>query len=95
MSYAQKLIISKKFDNFAKRTLRVTETGPSGILKINWSDMKYWNHDIIFYSLPHYLIKDKLIDLNERTLQRECSPYLAFNDSNAFFSSEKPIKFHA
>ena len=31
VSYAQTLIISKKFDNSAKRTLRVTETGPSRI----------------------------------------------------------------
>ena len=31
VSYTQKLIVSKKFDNFAKITLRVTETGPSRI----------------------------------------------------------------
>ena len=31
VSNTHKLIISKKFDNFAKITLRVTETGPSGI----------------------------------------------------------------
>ena len=31
VSYMQKLIVSKKFDNFAKITLRVTETGPSRI----------------------------------------------------------------
>ena len=36
VSYTQKLIVSKKFDNFAKITLRVTETGPSRItLSIN------------------------------------------------------------
>ena len=29
--YTQKLIVSKKFDNLAKITLRVTETGPSRI----------------------------------------------------------------
>ena len=34
-------------------------------------------------SLPHNLIKDKLIDLIERTFQREGSPYLACNDSDA------------
>ena len=38
-----------------------------------------------FYtSLPHNLIKDKLIDLIERTIQREGSPYLACNDRIAF-----------
>ena len=40
--------------------------------------------------LPHNLIKDKLIHLIEKTFQREGSPYLACNDRNAFFTSEKP-----
>ena len=31
VSFTQKLIVSKKIDNFAKITLRVTETGPSRI----------------------------------------------------------------
>ena len=47
----------------------------------------------LYTTLPHNLIKDKLIDLIERyklidlierTLQREGSPYLACNDRNAF-----------
>ena len=46
-------------------------------------------------SLHHNLIKGKLIDLNERTFQREGSPYLACNDRNAFFTSEKPKKYNA
>ena len=40
-------------------------------------------------TLPHNLIKDKLIDLIERTFQREGSPYLACSDRNACFTSEK------
>ena len=32
VSYTQKLTASKQFGNFAKRILRVTETGPSSIL---------------------------------------------------------------
>ena len=43
-------------------------------------------------TLPHDLIKDKLIDLIERTFRREGSPYLACNDRNAFFTLEKPKK---
>ena len=39
-------------------------------------------------TLPHNLIKDKLIDLIERTFQREGSPNLACNDRKAFFTSE-------
>ena len=31
VSYTQKLTVSKKFENFAKITFRVTETGPSRI----------------------------------------------------------------
>ena len=46
-------------------------------------------------TLPHNLIKDKLIDLIENTFQREGSPYLACSDRNAFFTSEKPKKYHA
>ena len=40
--------------------------------------------------LPHNLIQDKLIALIEGTFQRECSLYLAYNDGNAFFTSEQP-----
>ena len=43
----------------------------------------------------HNLIKEKIIDLIERTFQRIGSPYLACNDRNAFFSSEKHKKYHA
>ena len=39
----------------------------------------------LYTTFPHNLIKDKLIDLIERTFQREGSPYLACNDRNAFF----------
>ena len=46
-------------------------------------------------TLPHNLIKDKHIDLIERTFQREGSSYLACNDRNAFFTSEKPKKYNA
>ena len=46
----------------------------------------------IYTTLPHNLIKDKLIDLIERTFQREGSPNLACNDRNAFFTSEKKKK---
>ena len=35
----------------------------------------------LYTTLPHNLIKDRLIDLIERTFQREGSPYLACNGS--------------
>ena len=49
----------------------------------------------LYTTLPHHLIKDKLIYLIERTFQEESSPYLACNDKNAFFTSEKTKKHHA
>ena len=42
----------------------------------------------LYTTLPHNLIKDKLVDLIERTLQREGSLYIARNDKNAFFASD-------
>ena len=48
----------------------------------------------LYTSSPHNLIKDKLIDLIERTCQREGSSYLACNDRSAFFTSEQPKKYH-
>ena len=38
----------------------------------------------LYTSLPHNLIKDKLIDLIESTFNREGSPDLECNDRNAF-----------
>ena len=37
---------------------------------------------------PHNHIKDKLVDLIKRNFQREGSLYIAYNDRNAFFTSD-------
>ena len=42
----------------------------------------------LYTTLPHNLIKDKLVDLIESTFQREGSLYIACNDRNAFFTSD-------
>ena len=57
--------------------------------------MSTYDFSTLYPTLPHNLIKDKLIDLIERTFQREGSPYLACNDRNAFFTAEKAKKYHA
>ena len=57
--------------------------------------MYTYDFSSLYTTLPHNLIKDKLIDLIERTFQRKGSPYLACKDRNAFFTSEKPKKYHA
>ena len=57
--------------------------------------MSIYDCSTLYTTLPHNLIKDKLIDLIERTFQREGSPYLACYDGGVFFTSEKPKKYHA
>ena len=47
----------------------------------------------LYTTLPHNLIKEKLIELIERTFQREESLYLACNDRNAFFTSEEHKRY--
>ena len=44
----------------------------------------------LYTTLHHNLIKDKFIDLIERTFTRVGSPHLACNDRNALFTSKKP-----
>ena len=61
----------------------------------NATSLSTYDFSTPYTTLPHNLIKDKLIDLIERTFQREGSPYLACNDRNAFFTSEKPKKYHS
>ena len=56
----------------------------------NATSLSSYDFSTLYTALPHNLIKDKLIDLIERTFQKEGSPYLACNDRNAFFTSEKP-----
>ena len=46
--------------------------------------MSTYDFSTLYTTLPHNLIKDKPIDLIERTFQREGSPYLACSDRNAF-----------
>ena len=60
----------------------------------NVTSISTYDFSTLYTTLPHNLIKDKLIDLIERTFQGEGSPYLACNDRNAFFTSENPKKYH-
>ena len=52
----------------------------------NATSLSTYDFSTLYTTLPHNLIKDELIDLIERTFQREGSPYLACNDRNAFFT---------
>ena len=61
----------------------------------NATSLSTYDFSTLYTTLPHNLIKNKLIDLIERIFNRECSPYLACSDRNAFFTSVKPKKYHA
>ena len=50
--------------------------------KINATSWSIYDFSTLYTTLPHNLIKDKLIDLIERPFIREGSPYLACNDKN-------------
>ena len=56
----------------------------------NATGLSTYDFSTLYNTSPHNLNKDKLIDLIERTFNREGSPYLACNDRNVFFTSEKP-----
>ena len=49
-----------------------------------------YDFSTLYTTLPPNLIKDKLIDLIEITIQREGSSYLAWNDRNEFLTFEQP-----
>ena len=47
----------------------------------------------LYATLPHNLIKEKLINLIEWTFKREGSPYIACNEGQAFFTSEDTERY--
>ena len=57
--------------------------------------MSTYDFSSLYTTLPHNSIKDKPIDLFERAFNGEGSPYLECNDRNAYFTLEKPKKYHA
>ena len=64
--------------------------GAKGLRSTIVTSLSTYDFSTLYTNLPHRLIKDKLIDLIERTFNREGSSYLACNDRNAF-----SIKYHA
>ena len=58
----------------------------------NATSLSTYDFSTLYTTLAHNLIKDKLIDLIERTFQKEGSPYLARNDRNAFLLRKKTLK---
>ena len=52
------------------------------------SKLSTYDFSTLYTTLPHHLIKDKLIDLINRTFIRENTQYLACNEQCAFFTSD-------
>ena len=56
----------------------------------NATSLSTYDFSTLYTTLSHTFIKDKLIDLIERTFQREGSPYLSCNDRMHFLLRKKP-----
>ena len=52
------------------------------------STLSSYDFSTLYTTLPHRLMKDKVIDLIEHTFCREKALYLACNDQRAFFTSD-------
>ena len=52
------------------------------------SSLSTYDFSTLYTTLPHNLIKDKLVDLIERIFQREGCLYTSCNDKNDFFTSD-------
>ena len=51
------------------------------------TSLSTYDFSTLYSTLPHNSIKEKLINLIEWTFKREGSPYIAFNERQAFFTS--------
>ena len=57
------------------------------------TSLSTYDFSTLYTTLPHNLIKEKLINLIERTFKREGSPYTACNERQAFFISEDTKRY--
>ena len=57
------------------------------------TNLSPYDFSTLYTTLPHNLIKEKLINLIEWTFKREGSPYIACNEKQAFFTSEDTKRY--
>ena len=57
------------------------------------TSLSTYDFSILYTTLPHNLIKEKLINLIEWTFKREGSPYIACNERQVFFTSEDTKRY--
>ena len=79
----------KVYERFGKNLLRSIKNSGEVLCKLkardfNATSLPTYDFATLHTTLPHNLYKDKLIDLIERTYNRDGSPYLACNDRNVF-----------
>ena len=57
------------------------------------TSLSTYDFSTLYTTLPHNLIKEKLINLIEWTFKREGSPYIACNERQALFTSEDTKRY--
>ena len=57
------------------------------------TSLSTYDFSTLYTTLPHNLIKEKLINLIEWTFKKEGSPYIACNERQAFFTSEDTKRY--
>ena len=77
--------------------LQCCKTASSLFMRDDWN-MQHSSRPLIpaftlYTTLPHNLIKEKLINLIEWTFKREGSPYIACHERQAFFTSENTKRY--
>ena len=58
------------------------------------SSLSTYDFSTLYFILPHNLIKDKFVNLIERTFPREGSLYIACNDKNALLTSDAVTNYN-
>ena len=58
------------------------------------TSLSTYDFSTLYTTLPHNIIKDKLINLIEWTFKREGSPDIACNERQAFFTSEDTKRYN-
>ena len=69
----------------------LTKLGSKGFVA---SDISTYDFSTLYTSLPHNLIKEKLIKLINDTFKREKQLFIACNNSKAFFTNVEYDRFH-
>ena len=88
----------KVYERSGKNLFRSIKNSGEVLNKLNCrgfrvASLSTYDVSTLYTTLPHNLIKEKLIGFIERTLQREGSLYLACNDRTAFFTSEEHKRY--